>query len=70
MRCIYCRGEMERKTAPFQIDREGYHLTLEEVPAWVCGQCGECYFEDREVDRIQAVISTVDEKAREIAVST
>ena len=55
---------MERKTAPFQIDRKGYHLRLEEIPAWVCGQCGEVHFEESEVDAIQEVIRAVDEKTR------
>lgn len=68
MKCIHCRGTMERKAAPFQVDREGYHLTLQGVPAWVCSQCGEAYFEDRQVDQIQAVIRAVDETARQLVV--
>ncbi|MFW6162235.1 MAG: YgiT-type zinc finger protein [Planctomycetota bacterium] len=69
MTCMYCKGRMERGTAPFQIDRKGYHLTLEEVPAWVCTQCGEPYFEKREVDRIQAAISEIDRRAEQLAAS-
>jgi len=68
MRCIHCQGEMEWKTAPFQVDRKGYHLTLEAVPAWVCRQCGEPYFEEREVDRIQSVIREIDQRTEELAV--
>ncbi len=68
MRCIHCRGTMVRQAAPFQVDREGYHLTFQAVPAWICSQCGEAYFEDSQVDQIQAVIRVVDEKAREFAV--
>ena len=70
MTCIHCQGKMERKTAPFQIDRKGYHLTLEAVPAWVCKQCGEAYFEQQEVDRIQEVIRTVDQRTEELVAST
>jgi len=69
MTCIHCQGKMERKTAPFQIDRQGYHLVLEAVPAWVCTQCGEAYFEATEVDRIQEVIRTVDQRTKELAAS-
>ncbi len=60
---------MRRGRAPFQIDREGYVLTLQAVPAWICGQCGEAYFEDREVDVIQEVIRSMDTKARNLAAS-
>ena len=70
MKCIHCQGEMKRGTAPFQINRSGYHLVLDAVPAWVCSQCGEAYFEEQQVDEIQGVISVVDEKARTLAVST
>jgi YgiT-type zinc finger domain-containing protein len=55
---------MELKTAPFQIDRKGYHLSLDAVPAWVCNQCGEAYFEEAEVAKIQDVIRAVDDRAR------
>jgi len=68
MRCIHCKGQMERTTAPFQIDRKSYHLTLQAVPAWVCSQCGEAYFEEDEVDRIQDVIRAVDQRAQKLAV--
>lgn len=67
MKCIHCQGVMERKTAPFQIDRKDYHLTLDNVPAWVCSQCGEAYFEGREVDKIQETIRAIDERTKELA---
>jgi len=64
MRCIYCQGQMKKGTAPFHIDRKGCHLVLDSVPAWVCEQCGEAYFEEQEVDAIQDLIRSVDEKAK------
>ncbi len=54
MKCAYCQGEMRRSTAPFHVDRKGYHLSLDEVPAWVCSQCGEPFFEEREVESIHS----------------
>ena len=67
MNCMHCQGKMERSTAPFYIDRNGYHLALDIVPAWICRQCGEPYFEEREVDAIQGAIRTLDEQARQLA---
>lgn len=66
MDCIHCKGKMERKTAPFQIDREKYHLTLDRIPAWVCRQCGEVYFEESEVEAIQEVIQSVDKGTKKL----
>jgi YgiT-type zinc finger domain-containing protein len=65
---MYCQGNMERGVAPFHIDRKGYHLQLDKVPAWVCSQCGEVYFGEEEVDSIQSVIRAVDEQLEKLAV--
>ncbi len=69
MTCLYCRGKMMRGTAPFQADRKGYHLILDRVPAWLCQQCGEVYFEPGEVDRIQDALRLLDERAQRLAAS-
>jgi YgiT-type zinc finger domain-containing protein len=66
---MHCKGKMEYKTAPFQIDRKGYHLMLDAVPAWVCTQCGEIYFEESEVDKIQDALKTLDERVERLAVA-
>ena len=53
MKCLHCRGEMKKGETLLHIDREGFHLTLDSVPVWVCSQCGESYLEAAEVDAIQ-----------------
>ena len=60
MECIHCKGRMVRETAPFSIDRNGYHVHWDAVPAWVCGQCGEPLFEGAEVERIQRALAALD----------
>jgi YgiT-type zinc finger domain-containing protein len=67
MKCIHCKGKMKRKTAPFQIDRKGYHLIFDAIPAWVCGQCGEVYFEEAEVQAIQNLLRKLDEDTKKLA---
>ena len=68
MKCIHCNGEMVHKSAPFQIDRKNYHLMFDAIPAWVCSQCGEVYFEENEVDLIQEALLALDKKAEKLAV--
>ena len=58
---------MRRGTTPFHIDRKGCHLILDEVPAWVCEQCGESYFEEKEVDAIQALIVSIEKQTNQFA---
>ena len=68
MKCIHCKGKMQKSSAPFQIDRKGYHLLLDAVPAWICTQCGEAYFEEGEVDAIQEAIRSLDKRTEKLAV--
>jgi len=67
MKCMHCQGHMNKQTAPFHIDRKGYHLTLEAVPAWVCQQCGEVYFEEPAVDSIQEIIHAVEDRTKKMS---
>ena len=53
---------MEKSVAPFHIDRKGYHLTLDTVPAWVCRQCGETYVEEHEVNSIQDITQALEDR--------
>ena len=68
MKCIHCQGKMKKGAAPFHIDRRGYHLVLDAIPAWICTQCGEVYFEEREVEAIQRVIRSLDKQAGKLAI--
>ena len=66
MKCMYCRGEMHKGAAPVHIDRQGIHVSVDDVPAWVCTQCGEAHFEESQVDSIQTIVRTLDRQAREL----
>ncbi len=64
MKCIHCQGKMKRGTTPFHIDRKGCHLMLDKVPAWICEQCGETYFEETEIEIIQDMVISLEQKAQ------
>ena len=66
MKCLHYQGQMTRASAPFHVDRDGCHVVLDSVPAWVCQQCGEAYFEEREVDAIQDLIRSVEHNAKRL----
>ena len=57
---------MIRSTAPFHIDRADYHLSFDTIPAWVCKQCGEAYFEEHEVNAIQSAVDSLDKQTRQL----
>ncbi len=67
MKCIHCQGQMNKGATPLHVERKGGHLTQDAVPAWGCDQCGETCFEEKEVDAIQDLIRSVEQKAKALA---
>ncbi len=70
MKCLLCNGEMEKSKVAYAIHKKGYHLFIEKIPAYVCSQCGEQYFEDKEVDAIQNMIKAFEEKLEEVLIAS
>lgn len=69
MKCMFCSGEMEKRKVPYSVDRKGYHLYIREVPAYVCSQCGENYFEEDEVGEIQDIIKSLEQHIEKLKVA-
>ena len=67
MQCNLCKGRIERGKAPLSLNRNGYHVTWDAIPAWVCKQCGEPFFESREVDLIQNALRDLDRESAALA---
>jgi len=42
---------------------------LDAVPAWVCKQCGESYFEENEVDAIQSLVDSLEQKTQALVLT-
>ena len=67
MECLYCKSKLVRKRISFTATRRGYHLIIDDVPAWVCEQCGEPLFGEKTVDIIQDVLREVDFRLAELS---
>jgi YgiT-type zinc finger domain-containing protein len=52
--------------ATFTDSRKGYVIVLQDLPAWVCPQCGEPLFEEPAVEGIQTVLRTLDEQVEKL----
>lgn len=57
---------MAKGYAPFHLDQKGYHIQWDQVPAWVCGQCGEAYFESEQVDLIQKAVMAFEHETNQL----
>ena len=69
MECLHCKGKLVRKKVSYAVNRKGYHLVIDDVPAWVCEQCGEPLFEEETVDLVQEMLRAVDTRMERLAVT-
>jgi YgiT-type zinc finger domain-containing protein len=53
MECRVCGGRQVWSRATYIASRRGFHLTVDDVPAWVCEQCGDSHFDEVAFEAIQ-----------------
>ena len=57
MNCFVCKGELTEKKVNYMVDLESTIIIIKEVPAKVCSQCGEQYFEDETSENIETIVN-------------
>lgn len=68
MECTLCHGRMAAKTITYSQFFEGQFILVENVPAWVCEQCGDTLFEPDVVEKLQNYIWSHPEPVRALTV--
>ena len=56
MKCDICGGRREKTDISYNIFYRGRPVIIENVPAEVCQQCGEEYFDPDTVEMLQKVV--------------
>ncbi len=54
--CSFCSGELEERVVQHEYRWEGKLFVFEDVPAHVCRQCGEKYFEANVVKAMERAV--------------
>jgi len=68
-RCKYCGSGTEEEVVQAALRGARGWLILEDIPARVCKQCGEQFYDDRTAERIERITTDPAAKAeREITV--
>lgn len=52
MKCVFCGGKVARKTVTFRYEEDDKYLFVENVPAEVCGKCGEKTYSPEVTDEL------------------
>ena len=62
--CPLCSGQLEERTITYPQRYEGNIIILENVPAEVCGQCGEILIRPEVLERLQGLVWSSEEPKR------
>ncbi len=66
MECLQCHGKLVVGKTSYTISRNGYHLIIDDVPAFVCEQCGEPLFTEDAVRLVQQMVRTLDARRSDL----
>jgi YgiT-type zinc finger domain-containing protein len=69
MKCVICKtGDVSPGAATFTLERGGHTYVLRDVPAEVCKQCGEPYFDAEVTTQVLAQVDRAAESGADVAV--
>lgn len=68
MDCFMCKGDLEEKKVNYIVDLEKTIIIIKGVPAKVCKQCGEQYFDDKTSENIEAIVNQLKKLPMEVSI--
>ena len=63
-----CDGDLEEKKVNYVVDLEETIIIIKGVPAKVCPQCGEQYFDDKTSENIEKIVNQLKQLATEVTI--
>ena len=68
MNCFMCKEIFEEKKVNYMMDLENTIIIIKGVPAKVCNQCKEQYFDDETSENIEKIVNKLKDLSTEITV--
>ena len=68
MNCFMCKGDLEVKKVNYVVDLEDTIIVIKGVPAKVCTQCGEQYFDDETAENIERIVNQLKQLRAEVTI--
>ena len=69
MNCFMCKGNLEEKKVNYVVDlKDTIIIIIKGVPAKVCTQCGEQYFDDETAENIEKIVNQLKQLATEVTI--
>ncbi len=67
MNCFLCKGNLEEKKVNYVVDLEDT-IIIKGVPAKVCTQCKEQYFDDETAENIEKIVNQLKQLVAEVII--
>ena len=58
--CDICKGTMIQELQDYVLDTDEGQLLVEDVPIWVCEQCGYSFVEDDVIDAVEDMLDHME----------
>lgn len=68
MNCFMCKGILEEKKVNYMVDLEKTIIIIKGVPAKVCTQCGEQFFDDETSENIEKIVDQLKQLSTEVTI--
>ena len=68
MTCFRCKGDTECKLKTHAATLDECVIIIKNVPALVCTQCGEVYFTDVVMEKIETIVDRLENIIKEVAI--
>ena len=68
MTCFRCKGDTEAKSKTHAVTLDKCVIIVKNVPALVCGQCGEVYFADDVMQNLELIVDRLESLIKEVAI--
>lgn len=68
MNCFKCGEELIEKNVNYMVDLENTIIIIKGVPAKVCAQCGEQYFDDQTSENIEGIVNKLKDLSTEVTI--
>lgn len=70
MECPHCQGSLKAGKTSYTVNRNGYHLVIDELPTLICEQCRKPLYSEEAVRLVQQMIRTLDAQHKELTTIT
>ena len=68
MNCFMCKGDLIDKKVNYMVDLENTIIIIKNVPAKVCKQCGEQYFDNDTTEKLDKMVNKLKKLALEVTI--